>query len=795
MESHFAEIIPSAEQDSFAQYRCPMVGQVLAAQQQQREMASVLSGQLSTALAQAWHEVEVHAAMRAQAEAMVHEVLAQQQEQTATIDALRRQLAEEENKRRQKEERRSNALQDALRAKRKVLDAKRKRVERLQKACKQRQPTVRLEDQPRSFKAKRRRRPCTKNWCELSRRSQNRKLAELKRKVKEFSSTVEEEFDQHLRVKEVVVEPTHCAGATEPGVPEAEPNAPAAENTQHVNLNDVVYKVKLAEDLVTKISARRVLAEARRLQRDTPGRLRTPLSSQHLLKIRRLVAAKDAGLTSNRGYRLLAKADPSMQRWCRLESEMKRQNAFIDVKGIPEAIDGARRPIKDVLEHVLALDGIKEKVLAKKSVKLRFAADGRKTTKAKKTVMCVVSVMEEEEHVGHQGMEQQYCIAVFEGDEDYADLQACLSDVLDEMQDVRDSGLEVCGTHIDVEWYLCSDWKFLAEFLGLNAANAQFFCLWCFCSKADIDNLDKPLGTWQIERTFEECCTRKGRKATADRCGSKSNPLFKVDFRKVFPDTLHLFLRIVEKVYKGLADWAIVEGKMSEFEEEALKAGVLFTFREDPGSGKMRYTELDAGHAYKLLSGMDLEALVGGVMEAEKAERTKLIWRLLDQLYTALRVPTNHPSYLQPHDFHNTAKIFARNLKWVVKDSSITPYIHALIFHVPQFLDMYGTIYQVNCQLVELKNNHHNAIFHRGSQKGGRQSSYCRQVLQRENRYLFARVHGTRVEQEERSRRVYRMNEETRERRLQQLKQHRANLLRRRAVALARKAKRGRKKK
>ena len=58
--------------------------------------------------------------------------LAQQQEQTATIDALCRQLAEEENKR-QKEERRSNALQDALRAKRKVLDAKRKRVEHLQR--------------------------------------------------------------------------------------------------------------------------------------------------------------------------------------------------------------------------------------------------------------------------------------------------------------------------------------------------------------------------------------------------------------------------------------------------------------------------------------------------------------------------------------------------------------------------------------------------------------------------------------------------------------------------------------
>ena len=96
------------------------------------------------------------------------------------------------------------------------------------------------------------------------------------------------------------------------------------------------------------------------------------------------MAGKDAGLTTNHGYRLLAKADPSMERWCRLEREMKEQNAFLDVKEIPEAVDGARRSVKEVLEHVLALDGIKEKVVAQKSVKLRFAADGRKTTKAKK---------------------------------------------------------------------------------------------------------------------------------------------------------------------------------------------------------------------------------------------------------------------------------------------------------------------------------------------------------------------------------------------------------------------------
>ena len=67
----------------------------------------------------------------------------------------------------------------------------------------------------------------------------------------------------------------------------------------------------------------------------------------------------------------------------------------------------------------------------------------------------------------------------------------------------------------------------------------------------------------------------------------------------------------------------------------------------------------------------------------------------------------------------------------------MTPYLHALVYHVPQFLEMYKTIYQFNCQLVEKKNHAHTSYFHRGTQKGGRCSSHSKQILQRENRKLF----------------------------------------------------------
>ena len=87
------------------------------------------------------------------------------------------------------------------------------------------------------------------------------------------------------------------------------------------------------------------------------------------------------------------------------------------------------------------------------------------------------------------------------------------------------------------------------------------------------------------------------------------------------------------------------------------------------------------------------------------------LWRLLPKLYTAVRVPASSPSYPSTAEFHRTAKLFSRKLRVVYKDIIIIPYIHCLVFHNPQFLEMYETIYQFNCQLVEKKNKQHTSFF------------------------------------------------------------------------------------
>ena len=52
----------------------------------------------------------------------------------------------------------------------------------------------------------------------------------------------------------------------------------------------------------------------------------------------------------------------------------------------------------------------------------------------------------------------------------------------------------------------------------------------------------------------------------------------------------------------------------------------------------------------------------------------------------------------------------------------------ALVYHVHQFLTLYGSLRQFSLQSVEKKNHMRTTVFHRMSGKGGHHSSYTQQV-------------------------------------------------------------------
>ena len=69
-----------------------------------------------------------------------------------------------------------------------------------------------------------------------------------------------------------------------------------------------------------------------------------------------------------------------------------------------------------------------------------------------------------------------------------------------------------------------------------------------------------------------------------------------------------------------------------------------------------------------------------------------------------------------------------------------TFYFTALVYHVPQFLEKSGSISFFNCQTVEKKNQEQLRMFHRATQKGGRNSSYSKQVMEKQNLKIYARA-------------------------------------------------------
>ena len=74
--------------------------------------------------------------------------------------------------------------------------------------------------------------------------------------------------------------------------------------------------------------------------------------------------------------------------------------------------DGARRTVRDVLQYLITIPDVKEAIKADGSkVKLRFAADGRRTSKRIGTVMAVFNILSE----GKQTYEYQYTLALYNG--------------------------------------------------------------------------------------------------------------------------------------------------------------------------------------------------------------------------------------------------------------------------------------------------------------------------------------------------------------------------------------------
>jgi hypothetical protein len=138
--------------------------------------------------------------------------------------------------------------------------------------------------------------------------------------------------------------------------------------------------------------------------------------------------------------------------------------------------------------------------------------------------------------------------------EDYKTVKECLKEISLSLESLRKKGkVEIEGKEFKLKFFLGGDMKFLRLAMGLNACNSNFSCTWCMTHKDQYHLNEKSI----IDNNF-----RKIGNSVIGSDGYINSPIFKfIDFDDVVFDTLHLLLRITEKLLKLFQSDCIIADK------------------------------------------------------------------------------------------------------------------------------------------------------------------------------------------------------------------------------------------
>ncbi|RIB02903.1 hypothetical protein C2G38_2049701 [Gigaspora rosea] len=167
-------------------------------------------------------------------------------------------------------------------------------------------------------------------------------------------------------------------------------------------------------------------------------------------------------------------------------------------------------------------------------IHIRISGDGRNVGRKIKQVMVTCTILDDILNINKA--EFHYTIILYPGNENYEILQNVMEPMINELHNLVTNGLDSSRTRWTIIPYFSSDWKFLSIILGFNAANANYFCPWCLCSKKEIGNKDK---IYVIEKTMEQLQTTKPLPGH-----SKAPLLYMIPLEHYVPDLLYIMLRI-----------------------------------------------------------------------------------------------------------------------------------------------------------------------------------------------------------------------------------------------------------
>lgn len=260
---------------------------------------------------------------------------------------------------------------------------------------------------------------------------------------------------------------------------------------------------------------------------------------------------KDKFGVSNEAYHELSMLSdlPSISKIKKLSKSL---NSQFGISVTPNNIIGVQQSVKARIFQrltVLVNKNIKEGIDTPSTIRIKLTGDGTQIGRGLNVVNIAFTIIDEGKKA--RSVFGNYSVAILKITEKYNELAAGLKDICTEAKDLKE--ITINDKVYKITFFLGGDLKFLAMSCGIEAANAEYACVWCKCPRSQRGDMklewsltDQSKGARTIEEIKEKSKLGKRNKSRFNCCQAPLFPFIPIDH--VVIDTLHLFLRISDNL-------------------------------------------------------------------------------------------------------------------------------------------------------------------------------------------------------------------------------------------------------
>lgn len=442
--------------------------------------------------------------------------------------------------------------------------------------------------------------------------------------------------------------------------------------------------------------------------------------------VKNILALKDVTNISDQSYSLVKRC--GAQNWPSIHYLRQERKILNHEFSIELQLNGAYTSIHAKLIRIIQRNSDRFDSIEK--LMLRIGADGTNVGMNLKLLNITFTIINIEETA--KSSKGHYLIGLYElSKENYENLEfgECFTKLNEEIENL--SNIIINGKTVLIEFFMGSDWKMLSNQLGSKGPTSNYPCLWCHCPKSNF---------WDISQDWSITNVEQG--ARIHESNSKTLITKNITISKYVPDMMHCNFRIFDKLMELLIEniqtldeiihmnaktFCISKYKRLESLENFIKNDCkIKNFKFWIANNEITFKSLNGNERVKIHSCIQLKNIIS---DHPKVEIIQKIWDDFNQIQSSVK-----KKKLLPNSIKDKTKEWLICFLDVYQKTNVTPYMHMFVFHLHEFVELYGDIDLFTCQGLEKLNDLMKAYWFRSNNK---KENVLVQLMEKRNRIEF----------------------------------------------------------